>query len=108
MDSESKLKRAELQTQVFFLLSGVFLQLPGDKESAVIVLHKCCVVLCSVCSGQLFFPLVLLSFPQILCLKPQTWACVSLCVRGDVVMSAQAVGKRPAAAAGRGAAARPA
>lgn len=97
-----KLKRAELQMQVFILLSGVFLQLPGDKGSPVIVLHKCCIVLCSVCSGQLFFPLVLLSFPQILCLKTQTWTCVSWCARSDIVMSAEAVGRRPAVAAGGG------
>lgn len=96
---ESKLNRAELQTQVFFLLSGVFIELPGDKGSAVIVLHKCFIVLCSVCSGQLFFPL-LLSFPQILCLETQTWACVRRCTHRDVLMSAEAVGRRLAVAAG--------
>lgn len=101
------MNRAELQTQVFFLLSGVFTELPGNKGSAVIVLHKCCIVLSSVCSGQLFFPLLLLSFPQILCLAAQTWACVSRCAHGDVLMSAEAVGRRTAVAAG-GAVARPA
>lgn len=60
-----------------------FIELLGDKSSAVIVLHKCSILLCSVCSGQLFFPLLLfLSFPQILCLEAQTWACVSQCARG--------------------------